>query len=72
MKLLKYIVFLLILLPVLSSSCTERIDVKLDDSTIKLVVEGSITTERKSHRYFFQLPLDIFTISNRNQFPVQL
>lgn len=52
MKLLKNIIFLLVLLPVISSSCTERIDVRLDESTIKLVVEGSITTERKSHKVF--------------------
>lgn len=47
---LKNIVFLFLLLQVISSSCTERIDLKLDDSAIKLVVEGSITTERKSHK----------------------
>jgi hypothetical protein len=48
----KNIVFLFIILPVISFSCTERIDIRLDDSAIKLVVEGSITTERKSHKVF--------------------
>lgn len=47
---LKSIVFVFFLLAVISSSCTERIDVELDESTVKLVVEGSITTERKSHK----------------------
>lgn len=50
MSQLKSIVFVLFLLAVISSSCTERIDIELDNSTIKLVVEGSITTERKSHK----------------------
>ncbi len=49
---LKKILFLFILLPVICSSCTERIDINLDDSAIKLVVEGAITTERKSHKVF--------------------
>lgn len=40
------------LLVVINSSCTERIDISLDDSTVKLVIEGSITTERKSHKVF--------------------
>lgn len=52
MKHLKDIVFLCILIIVMFSSCTERIDISLDDSTVKLVVEGSITTERKSHKVF--------------------
>ncbi len=52
MKYLYNILFLLILIIVINSSCTERIDIRLDDSTVKLVVEGSITTERKSHKVF--------------------
>ncbi|MBK7628325.1 MAG: DUF4249 domain-containing protein [Bacteroidales bacterium] len=49
---LKNILFLLILILVLNTSCTERIDISLDESTVKLVVEGSITTERKAHKVF--------------------
>ena len=30
-------------------SCTERIDIRLDESNVRLVVEGSITTETKVH-----------------------
>ena len=52
MRHLYSILFLLVLLLVINSSCTERIDISLDDSTVKLVVEGSITTERKSHKVF--------------------
>jgi hypothetical protein len=52
MKYIYNILFLLMLLVVINSSCTERIDISLDDSTVKLVIEGSITTERKSHKVF--------------------
>lgn len=52
MSQLKSIVFLFFLLTVIGSSCTERIEINLDESTVKLVVEGSITTERKSHKVF--------------------
>jgi hypothetical protein len=34
---------------ILVSSCTERIDIKLDDSAVRLVVEGSVTNEMKVH-----------------------
>jgi hypothetical protein len=50
MNYLKNIVSLFILFAVVSSSCTERIDIRLDDSALKLVVEGSVTTERMAHK----------------------
>ena len=58
------IVFLLILLLVPMYSCTERIDISLDDSAVRLVVEGSITTDTMSHKvllsstsgYFYNQP----------------
>jgi len=31
------------------ASCTERIEIKLDDSTVRLVVDGSVTNETKVH-----------------------
>ena len=31
-------------------SCTERIDIKLDDSSIRLVVDGTVSTENKAHK----------------------
>ena len=58
------IVFLFILLLVPLYSCTERIDISLDDSAVRLVVEGSITTDTMSHKvllsstsgYFYNQP----------------
>jgi hypothetical protein len=50
MKHLKNIVFLFIFFQVLLFSCTEPIDINLDSSTIRLVVEGSITTDTMSHK----------------------
>jgi hypothetical protein len=35
--------------PLLVISCTERINIKLDDSSIRLTVDGSITTDTMSH-----------------------
>ena len=31
-------------------SCTERIDIKLDESSVRLVVEGSVTTDTMAHK----------------------
>ena len=64
MKYLNNIVFLFILLLAPLYSCTERIDISLDDSAVRLVVEGSITTDTMSHKillsstsgYFYNQP----------------
>lgn len=48
MKSIKYIVILLLLAGV-AVSCTERINVKLDDSYVRLIVDGSITTDTMAH-----------------------
>lgn len=53
---------LLLLVPFFS--CTERIDINLDESAVRLVVEGTITTDTISHRillsksssYYFNQP----------------
>jgi hypothetical protein len=64
MKHSKYIAFLYIILQVFFFSCTEPIDINLDSSTIRLVVEGSLTTDTMSHEvklsmtssYFYNQP----------------
>jgi hypothetical protein len=43
-------VYLISFLAVMIISCTERIDITLDDSYIRLVVEGSITTDTLAHK----------------------
>jgi hypothetical protein len=43
------IVFFIVLFTVHFFSCTEPIDINLDSSTIRLVVEGSITTDTIAH-----------------------
>ena len=58
------IVFMLILLLAPLHSCTERIEISLDDSAVRLVVEGSLTTDTMSHKillsstsgYFYNQP----------------
>ena len=56
---------LLIVLSInLFTNCTEKIDIKLDESASKIVIEGSISTEQKSHTikvsksagYFYNKP----------------
>lgn len=42
-------IFILSLLSMLAVSCTEKIDIKLDDSYIRLVVDGAITTDTMTH-----------------------
>jgi hypothetical protein len=41
--------FIISLLSILAYSCTERIDVTLDDSYTRLVVDGAITTDTLAH-----------------------
>ena len=45
----KYI-FLFSLLSIIAVSCTERIEIELDESYTRLVVDGSITTDTMSHK----------------------
>jgi Domain of unknown function (DUF4249) len=64
MKYSNNLAFLFILLVTPVSSCTERMDISLDDSAVRLVVEGSLTTDTMSHKvllsstsgYFYNLP----------------
>jgi hypothetical protein len=63
MKLSK-VLFFILLLSVIITSCTERIDIELDDSYTRLVVDGAITTETRAHTimlsktssYFYNKP----------------
>jgi Domain of unknown function (DUF4249) len=50
-KILKnnYLLLLIISLTILAGSCTERIDIDLDDSYARLVVEGTVTTDTMVH-----------------------
>jgi hypothetical protein len=50
-KKMKYIksVLLISILSILVVSCTERIDIGLEDSYIRLVVDGSLTTDTMAH-----------------------
>jgi len=48
MKFIKTLL-LISLLSILTFSCTERIDIELDDSYVRLVVDGSITTDTMVH-----------------------
>ncbi len=52
----------------LATSCTEPIDIKLDDSYARLIVEGSVTSERKKHRVTLSRTSDYFY----NQPPVMV
>jgi hypothetical protein len=64
MKYSNNLAFLFILLVTPVSSCTERMDISLDDSAVRLVVEGSLTTDTMAHKilltstsgYFYNLP----------------
>jgi hypothetical protein len=60
MKHSKSISILFILLFVHLFSCTERIDISLDNSTQKLVVEGSLTTDTKSHKVTLSMTSNYF------------
>ena len=44
MKLTRHIIILLLVIAGIYS-CTERIDIPLDDSYVRLVVDGAITTD---------------------------
>ncbi len=62
-------IFLILLLSVTIYSCTEKIDIKLDESYARLVVDGSLTTDTMSHiiklksssSYFYNQPSPIVT-----------
>jgi len=43
-------ILIIIILCVRAVSCTERINIELDDSYVRLVVEGSVTTDTMVHR----------------------
>lgn len=56
--------FILFLISILAVSCTERIDINLDESYTRLVVDGSVTTDTMAHKvvlsysssYFYNQP----------------
>lgn len=48
------------LLLILILSCTERIDVKLDENYTRLVVDGSVTTDTMKHRVILSMTSDYF------------
>jgi hypothetical protein len=62
-------IFVKIILPVLLVSCTEKIDIKLDDSYIRLIVDGAITTDTMAHSivlsktsdYYYNMPAQMVT-----------
>jgi len=53
-------VFLFFLLLVHLCSCTERIDISLYESVVRLVVEGSLTTDTMSHKVLISSTSDYF------------
>lgn len=61
--------YIFLVMTAFSVACTERIEIRLDKGFERLVVEGSITTERKAHEvklsrtsdYFYNLPPEIVT-----------
>lgn len=50
----------ILLLSLLGGSCTERIDIKLDESYTRLVVDGSVTTDAKAHRVVLSKTSDYY------------
>ncbi len=48
------------MLPIVFLSCTERIDIKLDESYTRLVVEGSVTTDTARHKVLLSMTSDYF------------
>lgn len=68
MRHLRYILFI-VLLPVLFVSCTERVNIELDESYVRLVVDGSITTDTIAHKvilsgtsgYFYNQPPEMIS-----------
>jgi hypothetical protein len=48
MKLIR--ILFLVLLGLKAASCTERINIDLDESTVRLVVEGTVTTDTMVHK----------------------
>lgn len=42
------------------ASCTERIDIRLDDNNTRLVVDGSVTTDTMAHKVVLSMTSDYF------------
>ncbi len=51
---------LIFLISTLILSCTERIDIKLDENYSRLVVDGSLTTDTMKHRIILSVTSDYF------------
>jgi hypothetical protein len=66
----KLVIFLL--LAIISASCVEKIDIKLDPNSVRLVVDGSITTDTskctvnltQTADYFYNAPIPRVTNAN--------
>lgn len=62
-------VFIILIFSMLVISCTERIDVELDESYTRLVVDGAITTDTMAHTvvlsktssYYYNMPAPMVT-----------
>jgi len=65
----KTFIFILFISSILAVSCTEKIDIQLDESFARLVVDGSITTDTTAHTvilrttssYFYNQPSPMVT-----------
>lgn len=49
-----------IIIIIIFSACTEKIDIELDESFDRLVVEGTITNEKKAHEVYLSKSTDFF------------
>jgi hypothetical protein len=64
--------FIILIFLISVVSCTEKIDIKLDDSYTRLVVDGAITTDSKAHTvvlsktssYYYNMPAPMVTGAN--------
>jgi hypothetical protein len=65
----RVIVFIVLIFCGLGVSCTEKIDIRLDDSYTRLVVDGAITTDTMAHTvilskttgYYYNMPAPMVT-----------
>lgn len=60
---MKNLIYIAIALIIFTTACTESYDVELDSSYIRLVVQGSISDERKAHQVSLTKSADYFSNS---------
>jgi hypothetical protein len=53
-------IFNILILPALLAGCTEKIDIKLDDSYTRLVVDGAISTDTMAHTVLLSMTSDYY------------